>query len=159
MKRVWKPFRWWSLAGLGYGYGMVLIAVWMLKVMNYLWSIHFAYELTGLLVTLGLIYLLYLVMDWLFSIHVYEVGDTLVIKRRSLICQVPFDQITSVERLRGGVERIRLTLSEPCALGSTITFKISNRPSNEKYCPVADDIHRRSLCCREGNTHEVISAH
>ncbi|MBL9118000.1 MAG: hypothetical protein JNJ83_23530 [Verrucomicrobiaceae bacterium] len=154
MKRVWKPFRWWSLAGLGYAV-VFSIWVWQLSTSKQDFrSIQVAYQLMGLVVMLTLMYLIGRGFDWLFNIRVFDAGNVLVIKRRTVSCRVALDQITRVERLLGKEQRVKLSLAQPCALGSTITFKISNQPSNEQFCALADDLHQRSRCCENQRAHK-----
>ncbi len=80
---------------------------------------------------------------------VYDDGDALVVKkglRREI--RIPFSDIRRVTFRPCRTDNIHLEIDPPSKLGRTLTFNVHHEGTSEDHNPIADDLHRRSRCCK-----------
>jgi hypothetical protein len=78
---------------------------------------------------------------------VYDDGDALVVWRRLKKFRIPINSIQRVSWNRN-FQSIKLYLSPPSELGDTFSFRASHSFFPPEHNEIADDLHRRSRCCR-----------
>ena len=80
---------------------------------------------------------------------VYDDGDALVVKkglRREI--RIPFSAIQRVTFRPCRTDNIHLEIDPPSKLGRTLCFNVNHEGTREDHNPIADDLHRRSRCCK-----------
>ena len=83
---------------------------------------------------------------------VYDDGDALVVKkglRREI--RIPFSSIQRVTFRPCRTENIHLKIDPPSKLGRTFIFNVQHEGTSEDHNPIADDLHRRSRCCKDSD--------
>lgn len=80
---------------------------------------------------------------------VYDDGDALVVKkglRREI--RIPFSDIQRVTFRPHRTDNVRVEVDPPSELGATFCFNVKHEGTREDHNPIADDLHRRSRCCK-----------
>lgn len=81
--------------------------------------------------------------------EIYDDGDALVVKkglRREI--RIPFSDIQRVTFRPCRTNNIHLEIDPPSKLGRTLCFNVNHEGTREDHNPIADDLHRRSRCCK-----------
>lgn len=87
---------------------------------------------------------------------VYDDGDALVVcKRSKRQIRIPFSNICRVSYAGhgDGIDTVTLKFFEPNEFGSSLRFKVRSEFPSPPHCGIADDLHRRSRCCKDGDAH------
>ncbi len=105
-----------------------------------------------------------LIVTWLKAsqceFSVYDNGEDLVIKQSGRTAAIPFTNIVRVVYRPQSMEQwVWLQLKEPCIFGDQLEFRISCQLAPDAHSEMADDLHRRSRCCKTGKDGTEISAH
>ena len=88
---------------------------------------------------------------------VYDDDDAIVVIKRLKQIRIPFSNISRVSyKSESGRQSVILEFLEPCELGSRFEFQVSAYFKSPPHLDVADDLHRRSRCCKEQNSHGPI---
>ena len=155
MKRFYRPYKFWSFETVPVAlFALILLnAMWPMLSNRKPWTGAEALFFIGvLIVVFGIIPR---VSEWLFTMRAYDDGDSIVVRRRTTTARIPFNKIQRVDYVTGAGQplRVRLHLTEPCVFGEKITIPISPVTIGPRHSEVADEIHRRSQCCRNNEAH------
>lgn len=83
------------------------------------------------------------------TIRVTDFGDHLELREGKRVDSVNIENIDRViYEKHWGTQICRLHLREPCTFGSEVRFVVSQHWVSPEYDPIADDLHRRSKCCK-----------
>ena len=126
-----------------------LIAIsWGLPMKEVGWHVLHAITVPGAI-------LLLVAGETLFQPVVYDDGDALVVsKRNKQQVRIPFSNIRRVTYAgEGENQRVSLQFFEPYELGTSLRFQVGSEIGASKHSDIADDLHRRSRCCKEPDTH------
>ena len=77
-------------------------------------------------------------------------GDSILVIKRRKQFRIPLSAISRVSYKKAfACQSVVLKFFEPCELGSEFEFQVSAKFVSPAYNEIADDLHRRSRCCRE----------
>jgi len=83
------------------------------------------------------------------KVRVFDLGDQLEIHQgrdKDSVSLANIDRV--IYEKHWGTQICRLHLREPCTFGSEVRFVVSQHWVSPEYDPIADDLHRRSKCCK-----------
>ena len=81
------------------------------------------------------------------SAQVFDDGDTLLVVRGTRQTRIPIESIRRVTWDRN-LQRVKLELMGPSDLGDVFRFSVVPTFIPEENNDIADDLHRRSRCCK-----------
>lgn len=83
------------------------------------------------------------------TMRVFDLGDRLELCEGINRDTVSFENIDRViYEKRPGTQWCILHLSQPCLFGNEVRFIVSQQWISPTHRVIADDLHRRSLCCK-----------